>query len=102
MQFDYPHSLGTEEASKRIHVLCQYLLNRHGIKVDWDGTTGRFDGKYLMVTIQGRMDVEENRVHFDGKDPGMLWRKKAVNYLKEKLETYLDPNTPIEELPTDK
>ena len=102
MQFDYPHSLGTEEASKRIHVLCQYLLNRHGIKVDWVGTTGRFDGKYLMVTIQGRMDVEENRVHFDGKDPGMLWRKKAVNYLKEKLETYLDPNTPIEELPTDK
>lgn len=102
MQFDYPHSLGADAACERLHKLSAYLLNRHGIKVEWDGMRGSFDGKYLMVTIKGHMMVEEERVHFDGKDPGMLWRKKAVNYLKEKLEIYLDPNTPVEELPIDK
>ena len=25
----------------------------------------------------------------------MLWRRKATNYLKEKLELYLDPGTPV-------
>ena len=60
------------------------------------------DGKYLLVVIQGEMKIEDALIHFDGKDPGMLWRKKAVKYLKEKLAFYLDPNTPIEELPVTK
>lgn len=102
MQFDYPHSVGLENARARIDVLCTYLRNRHGIMVEWDGNTGSFDGKYLLVVIAGRMTIKETEVHFDGKDPGLLWRKKAVKYLKEKLGMYLDPNTPIEELPTRK
>lgn len=102
MQFDYPHSLGTESARERLDVLCTYLLNRHGIKVDWNDNVGSFDGKYLLISIQGQMLVEDNRVHFDGKDPGLLWRKKAVNYLKDKLELYLDPRTPVSELPRNK
>lgn len=101
MQFDYPHKLEQSDASERIGTLCTYLFNRHGIKVDWDGTNGTFDGKYLMVKIQGKMVVEPSRVHFDGKDPGMLWRKKAIKYLKGKLETYLDPATPLDLLPTE-
>lgn len=102
MQFDYPHSLGAEGARERVDVLCTYLFNRHGIRVEWNDNVGRFDGKYLMISIQGQMRVEDDRIHFDGKDPGMLWRKKAVNYLKEKLELYLDPNTPVADLPRDK
>lgn len=102
MQFDYPHSVGLEDARARVGVLCTYLDNRHGIKVTWDGNTGSFDGKYLMVLIQGKMNIEDSRIHFDGKDPGMLWRKKAVKYLKEKLAVYLDPSTPIDQLPTNK
>ncbi len=102
MQFDYPHSVGLEDARARVGALCTYLHNRHGIKVEWDGNSGSFDGKYLMVMIQGKMTIDDAKIHFDGKDPGMLWRKKAVKYLKEKLAIYLDPNTPIDELPTDK
>ncbi len=102
MQFDYPHSVGLENARARIDVLCTYLDNRHGIKVEWNGNTGSFDGKYLLVVIAGKMTIEDTQVHFDGKDPGLLWRRKAVKYLKEKLGVYLDPSTPIEELPTRK
>lgn len=102
MQFDYPHSVGLDDARARVDVLCTYLRNRHGIQVQWNGNTGSFDGKYLMVTIQGKMEIGESNIHFEGKDPGVLWRKKAVKYLKEKLEMYLDPKTPIEELPTTK
>lgn len=102
MQFDYPHQLGAEAASQRLHKLSAYLLNRHGIQVEWNGMRGSFDGKYMMVTIKGEMRIEDDRVHFDGKDPGRLWRKKAVKYLKEKLEIYLDPATPLAELPVNK
>ena len=102
MEFDYPHSVGLEDARARVEVLCTYLKNRHGISVQWSGNTGSFDGKYVMVTIQGQMTVEESKIHFEGKDPGMLWRKKAIKYLKEKLGVYLDPRTPIDQLPTDK
>jgi hypothetical protein len=51
--------------------------------------------------VQDRRQVPAG-IHFDGRDPGMLWRGKAIKYLKEKLETYLDTSTPISELPTDK
>ncbi len=38
---------------------------------------------------------------FRGDDPGFLWRKKATEYIKNKLETYLDPTTAAADLPTE-
>ena len=102
MQFDYPHTLDPQEACERLEVLGTYLRNRHGIQVHWNGREGTFKGKYLMVTIDGQMTVEDKQLRFNGKDPGRLWRGKAVKYLKEKLEIYLNPLTPVSELPTNK
>lgn len=102
MKFDFQHSFDIEEALERVQALCEYLYNRHGIQVSWEGKTGTFDGKYLVVSIQGMMVIEETRIHFDGKDPGLLWRRKATRYLTEKLEMYLDPATPSVELPREK
>lgn len=102
MQFDYPHEVALDEAQERLERLGTYLVNRHGINVEWDGPACTIDGKYLLVKIEGKMTIEEKRVHFDGRDPGMLWRGKAIKYLKEKLEMYLDTTTPINELPIDK
>jgi hypothetical protein len=102
MQFDYPHDLDLDEATQRLERLGAYLTNRHGIRVEWRDRECTIDGNYLMVKIEGKMSVSETNIHFDGRDPGMLWRKKAVKYLKEKLEMYLDLSTPISELPIDK
>ena len=39
-------------------------------------------------------------MRFEGKDPGMLWRGKAKDYLAAKLQKYLNPATRLEDLPT--
>jgi hypothetical protein len=100
MNIEYKHGLGREEAKQRLDALGEYLGNKHGIKVSWASEDrATFNGKYLVVTIQGELVLGDDKVNFTGKDPGMLWRKKAKTYIEHKLEQYLDPNTPADELP---
>ena len=99
MKFDFPHTLDSTDALDRLHRLGQYLHRRHGIAVSWSAARGSFRGRYLVVAIEGELDVAEGVVRVSGKDPGFLWRKKAVEYLRRKLAMYLDPTTPPAELP---
>ena len=100
MEIDHKHGLPIEDARARMRILGEYLHNRHGIKVTWaDDDRARFSGKYLVVKIEGEMKIEEGRVRFNAADPGFLWRKKATEYIQGKLKAYLDPKTPVAELP---
>ena len=100
MEFDYPHDLTNAEVHERLDALGAYLRDRHGIDVSWDGDSRAiFKGRYLVVRFEGVMTFEDKIVHFKGKDPGWAWRKKASNYIRGKLETYFDRNTPVEDLP---
>lgn len=99
MEIVYRHSFDREEAKARIRALGEYLENRHGIRAQWSDNSARFSGKYMVVTIDGELTVGDDKVEFRGKDPGMLWRKKAKGYLQGKLETYLDPDTALADLP---
>lgn len=102
MEINYKHELPAVDARARLEVLGEYLHNRHGIKVTWDGDRARFAGKYLVVKIDGEMRVEGNQVSFRGEDPGFLWRKKATAYIEEKLKKYLDPKLKMSDLPRSK
>lgn len=100
MEFDYCHSLGTEEACERVRALTDYLANRHGMQVQWTGPdTAEVRGKYTVVTIEANVRVEQGRVHVQGKDPGVLWRGPAKKYITGKLEKYLNSKKPLEQLP---
>jgi hypothetical protein len=104
MRIDYTtESLTREDVRARLRALSDYLLNRHGIKIQWaNEDSASFKGKYMVVKIEGELSIEDGMVKLRGKDPGLLWRKKAKNYLQGKLCTYLDPNTPVEDLPRNK
>lgn len=103
MNFEYPFSVSHEEARTRLHALGEYLTNRHGIRVTWPSEDkAKFAGKYMVVTIDGEMTLGKGAVQVSAKDPGMLWRKKAMSYLQEKLAIYLDPATPVDKLPRGK
>jgi hypothetical protein len=102
MDFDYPYQLDKEEARARLGRLGQYLQNRHGIAVSWNGDRGHFSGKYLVVHIDGELILDDGVVHVSGKDPGFLWRKRASDYLKRKLASYLDPSVATDQLPIGK
>lgn len=99
MHIDFPHRLPRDEARARLKALGDYLHNKHGIAVTWDGDEGRIKGRYLVVAIDGTVSLCEGKVVFDGKDPGMLWRRKAQAYLEHKLGRYLDPATTPDQLP---
>jgi hypothetical protein len=100
MEIDYKHDLPEDEARARLRVLGEYLHNRHGIAVTWlDDMKAKFHGKYLVVKIDGELSMAPSVVRFRGKDPGFLWRKKAVEYIEGKLASYLDKTTPLDQLP---
>ncbi len=100
MQIDYKHTLADDDARARLHVLGEYLHNRHGIKVAWlDPDRATFSGKYLVVKIDGELSAAPGLVKFRGHDPGFLWRKRATEYIEGKLNFYLDPTKPLDTLP---
>jgi hypothetical protein len=103
MEFDFKHELPPDDARARLEVLGEYLNNRHGIRVTWsDDGRARFNGKYMVVKIDGEMRLENGVVKFRGEDPGFLWRKKATEYIQGKLKSYLDPKTTLGDLPRGK
>lgn len=100
MEIDYRHDLPEADARARLEALGEYLHNRHGIKVDWiDANRATFSGKYMVVKIDGELSMGPGIARFRGKDPGFLWRKRAVDYIEGKLKVYLDGGTPLDQLP---
>lgn len=100
MTFDFAHTLTPDDARARMEALSQYFSTKHGLKVSWSGDRGRVLGKVLgMVSIDGEFVLGEGKVHVQAKDPGMLWRKKAAEYLQRKFGEYLDPKRRVEDLP---
>jgi putative polyhydroxyalkanoic acid system protein len=88
-----------EEARQRLEALGEYFRNKHGIAVTWSGDSAQVKGKYLVVTVDGGLRLEGERVVFEGKDPGILWRGKAKDYIEGKLDKYLDPTISVDQLP---
>jgi hypothetical protein len=101
MKIDYalPDTLTQADVKARLVAFGEYLTNRHGIGVKWNGDVAKVKGKYLLVTIEGTLSFSPGRIVFDGKDPGFLWRGKAKDYVAKKLKIYLDPSTRLDELP---
>ena len=95
-----PHRLELSDARARLHALGDYLANKHGLTVTWTGDDeASVSGSYLVVTISGSLRITPSAVTFSGKDPGMLWRGKAKDYLLGKLDKYLNPSTNVDALP---
>lgn len=99
-ELSVPHGLELTEARARLRALGEYLSNKYGLTITWTGEDeATVSGSYLVVTISGKLRLTPASVTFTGKDPGMLWRGKAKEYLLKKLERYLDPGLALDALP---
>lgn len=99
-ELSFSHRLDLADARDRLHALGDYFANKYGLSVTWAGENeASISGSYLVVSISGNLRLTPTTVSFSGKDPGMLWRGKARDYLLGKLEKYLNPNTPLSVLP---
>ena len=99
LTLEHRFSMPKDDARARLQALGEYLQNKHGLSVSWSGDTAAVSGRYLVVSIDGRLTVSEGVARFSGKDPGFLWRGKAKDYLEYKLKTYLDPAKSLDQLP---
>jgi hypothetical protein len=101
MHIEHEHTLPYDDAKARMRVFAEYLTSKAGIKFAWDpeGDKATAHGKYLVVTIDAKVQILPDKVVFEGKDPGFLWRGKAESFIHKKLQTYLDPGTPVDALP---
>lgn len=96
----HPHTLELADARARLHAMGDYLSNKYGLEVTWmSDDEATVSGSYLVVSISGSLKLSPSDVRFTGKDPGMLWRGKARDYLQGKLAKYLNPGTPLDALP---
>ncbi len=101
LEIEHPHTLDEQEAKARLEALGEYFSNRHALKVSWlSPTKATIAGKYALITVAGEIElVGKGRIALRGPDPGFLLRKKAETYLRGKLTTYLNPQTPLAALP---
>ena len=95
-----PHGLELADARARLRAMGDYLGNKYGLTITWTSDDeATVSGSYLVVTISGTLKLTPKAVTFSGKDPGMLWRGKAKDYLEGKLAKYLNPATALDALP---
>jgi hypothetical protein len=92
MKFSQPHSLGKDEAKRRVERLTSYWHTQYGVNVDWQGDQARFRGKVKGIDFDANVTISESAIEAEGTDPGLLIRAAATAYLKKKLSDYLDPS----------
>lgn len=98
MKFSQPHTLGKDEAKRRVERLTNYWHTQYGVNVDWQGDKAQFKGKVKGIEFDANVTVGDGSIDAEGTDPGFLVRAAATAYLKKKLSDYLDPSKSPEEL----
>lgn len=100
MELSQNHRFDPNEARQRIRALGEYMQKKHGMQVTWTSDDSvHLSGKYTVISIDVHVTLAPGVVMAKGKDPGMMLRSTAKKYVGGKLETYLDPNTPLDLLP---
>ena len=100
MELSHNHRFDDEEARERIRALGDYMQNKHGMQVTWISNDAvHLAGKYTVIHIDVHVTLAPGMVMAKGKDPGMMLRSTAKKYVGNKLQSYLDPNVPLDQLP---
>ena len=98
IKFEVPNSLPVEDAKKRVEALLGYWNRKYGVSSAWDGIAATMKGKAMGISIDGKLNVEGNRIAGEASDPGMLLRGQAQKYLTRKFSEYLDPAKSLEQI----
>ena len=85
------HSFSKEEATARVGYLFDYWHRRFGVASVWQGNQAWISGRVFGLDIQARLEVTEDRVQGEAKDPGWLMRGRAADYIRKKLLKYMHP-----------
>jgi hypothetical protein len=100
MEVSQTHSFAHEEARERMRALSDYFCNKYGMSCEWTNPdSAKLLGKYLALSIEVHVTLENGLVRVKGTDPGMLLRGTAKRYVAGKLEQYLNKDKKVKNLP---
>jgi len=95
---EYPHSLTQREAAERLLALTDYWDAQYNTRTEWNGDTGTICGRVLGLSFRARFDVEPDRLHGELQVSFLAVRMGGRQYLKRKLDHYLNPAIPLDDL----
>lgn len=98
MSIDIPHTLGKDEARKRVQGMISNMKDQYGDRIsdlheDWNGDTGTFSFKAMGMSVKGSLKVTDDDVKVDGDLP---WAAKPFQgtieaTIRERAERLLAP-----------
>lgn len=98
MSMTIPHSLGQDEAQRRIATMLADVKAQHGDKItdlheQWNGNTGNFSFKAMGFNLSGTLKVTDSDVEMNGDLP---WAAKPFQgtveaTIRERAERLLAP-----------
>lgn len=90
------HTFDKNEALERLQALTDYWKTK-GINAEWNGFTGKLDGKVKGFEFSGELIIEDSEVLASVK-ANLIARKVGRTYVTGKLEHYLDPKNSLDSL----
>jgi 3-methyladenine DNA glycosylase/8-oxoguanine DNA glycosylase len=97
-EYPLPPSISQREAVERVRALTDYWAAQYGTTTEWVDTRGTISGRVLGLSFQARFQVEPRRMLGELEVSFLAVKMGGRQYLKRKLDHYLDPDNSLEDL----
>jgi hypothetical protein len=95
---EYPHSLGREEAVERIRALTDYWDAQYKTRTSWTENEGDISGRVLGLSFRAHFVIDRDRLHGTLRVSPLAVKMGGRQYLRYKLDEYMDPSVSVDEL----
>lgn len=97
-QDQYPTDVPQAEAIARIQALTDYWDTRYRTRTDWCGNRGTIQGRVLGISFKARFSIDPGMLRGEMEVSFIAMKMGGRQYLKHKLDEYLDPSRSVEQL----
>lgn len=98
MVLDRSYDLSDEDTLERMRALTDYWARKHGVRVEWRGSTVTIAGKVTGVKFEGTVRIGGGAIHAEMNAGFLAEKLGARRYVERKLDDYLDPGKSLAEL----
>jgi len=96
--YPLPPSISQREAVERVRALTDYWAAQYNTTTEWVDTCGTISGRVLGLAFRAHFRVEPRRMLGELKVSFLAVKMGGRKYLKRKLDHYLNPEIPLEDL----
>ncbi len=94
----YPYTMPQDEAVERVRALTDYWGARYGTRALWTGNRGNISGRVLGIKFKATFIIDPELMHGEMKVSFIAVKMGGRQYLKHKLDDYLNPEISLEQL----